>query len=412
MSHKCYFTSRRMYRAVSLTLCYVLKEQSHSVYEAVMEAVCTKSFPPLLDYKTEKYVLTKNRKIGVFHRLLHLGILCYIIGWVFIVKKGYQESDSDLHFAVITKLKGASVTKNFLDFQERLWDVADFVKPSQGENVLFLVTNFISTPGQVLGVCPESPSILDGRCGEDLDCAPGEPVVNGNGMKTGRCRQLNSIYSTCEIYGWCPVENVSLIRKTPLNEAENFTLLIKNSVYFSKFNFSRANTLKTSDETYFKSCKYDPVSSPFCPVFTIKEIITKTRHSFEELSFLGGVIGIDIEWRCDLDHSEKSCIPQYYFRLQNKKNNFRTATYYWDRERRERRDLLKLYGIRFEISVTGEARRFGLVPTAVSLGTGCAFLGTATLLCDLILLYLDSKANFYWDCKYEEAKPPKSQQAS
>ncbi|XP_040201301.1 P2X purinoceptor 6 isoform X1 [Rana temporaria] len=375
-----------------------------------MEAACIKSFPPILDYKTEKYVLTKNRKVGAFHRLLHLGILCYIIGWVFIVKKGYQESDSDPHSSVITKLKGSSVTKDLQEYQQRLWDVGDFVKPSQGENVLFLVTNFIATPRQVLGLCPESPLIVDGRCGEDLDCTPGEHVVNGNGLKTGRCISLNSTHSTCEIYSWCPVENESLIRKIPLNEAENFTLFIKNSVYFSKFRFSGANTLKTLDDTYFKSCRYDPVSSPYCPVFTIKNIITKTKNSFEELSLLGGVVRIDIEWKCNLDQAQV-CIPQYSFGLQDKNNNFRTATYYWDKERRETRDLLKLYGIRFEISVTGEARRFSIVPTAVSLGTGCAFLGSATLLCDLILLYLDSKASFYWECKYEEAKPPKGQQA-
>ncbi|KAG9487836.1 hypothetical protein GDO78_007564 [Eleutherodactylus coqui] len=369
-----------------------------------MEAVCTKSFPPVLDYKTEKYLLTKNRKIGVFHRLLQLGILFYIVGWVFIIKKGYQESDNDPHISVITKMKGASVTKNFREFQERLWDVADFVRPSQGENVLFLVTNVISTPGQALGVCPESPTILDGKCREDSNCTAGEPVISGNGIKTGKC---NRTHFTCEIYGWCPVENPDVIRKTPLNEAENFTLFIKNSVYFSKFNFSRSNEKKTSNSTYFQNCKYDPVTSPQCPVFKISELITKAGHSFKELSFQGGVVGIDIMWNCDLDQSESTCTPQYSFRLQDRKNNFRTATYYWDRENHEYRDLLKLYGIRFEISVTGEVRKFGLVPTAVSLGTGCAFLGAITLLCDLILLYLNNKANFYWNCKYEEAKPPK-----
>ncbi|KAM9330916.1 P2X purinoceptor 6 [Gastrophryne carolinensis] len=368
-----------------------------------MEAVCTKSFPPILDYKTEKYVLTRNKKVGVLHRLLHLGILCYVIGWVFIVKKGYQESDSAPQFSIITKLKGSSFTKGLQEFQERLWDVADFVKPAQGENVLFLVTNFISTPGQALGVCPESPLIFDGRCGENLDCTSGEHVKNGNGVKTGRCVSLNSTHSTCEIFGWCPVENESLVRKIPLNEAENFTLFIKNSVYFKKFQFSRTNVLKTLDDTYFKSCRYDPVTSPDCPVFTIKDIVTKAGHSFEELSLVGGVVRIDIEWRCNLDYQDKTCTSHYSFGLQDISNNFRTATYYWDQKRLEHRDLLKLYGIRFEISVTGEARRFSIVPTAVSLGTGCAFLGSATVLCDLILLYLDTKANFYWECKYEES---------
>ncbi|XP_071998236.1 P2X purinoceptor 6 isoform X2 [Engystomops pustulosus] len=347
-----------------------------------MEAVCTKSFPPFLDYKTEKYVLTKNRKIGVFHRLLQLGVLIYVIGWVFIVKKGYQESDKDPHISVITKMKGASITKNFKDLQERLWDVADFVKPAQGENVLFLVTNFISTPGQILGLCPESPTILDGRCTEDLNCTEGEPVISGNGIKTGKC---NTTQFTCEIYGWCPVENPGLIP---------------------------SNTNKTLEQTYLRSCTYDPVTSPYCPVFKVSEMMKQAGHTFTELSFLGGVVGIDIMWNCDLDQSDSTCKPQYLFRLQDRKNNFRTATYYWDRENREYRDLLKLYGIRLEISVTGEARKFALIPTFINLGIGCAFLGAITLLCDLILLYLNSRADFYWDCKYEEAKPPKKPEAT
>ncbi|XP_075424167.1 P2X purinoceptor 6-like isoform X2 [Ascaphus truei] len=341
---------------------------------------CRKYCLSLLHYKTEKYVLTKNTKIGVLHRLLHLGILCYVIGWVFITKKGYQETDFDPHTSVITKLKGVSVTKNFRNLQDRLWDVADFVKPSQGENVLFLVTNFIATSGQVQGTCPEDPLIVDGRCGEDLDCTVSEPVVNGNGIKTGKCVRFNNTHSTCEIYGWCPVENGSL---------------------------PRANTLETSEETYFKSCMYDPASNPYCPVFRIQDMLTEAGHSFEELATEGGAVAAHIEWTCDLDLPASACKPHYSFRLQDKNYNFRTATYYWDLERREYRDLLKLYGIRFDISVTGEARRFSIVPTVVSLGTGCAFLGAATFLCDLILLYVDGKASLYRSWKYEEVKPPK-----
>ncbi|XP_053555721.1 P2X purinoceptor 6-like [Bombina bombina] len=373
-----------------------------------MDASSRNSCLSPLDYKTEKYVLTKNRKIGVLHRLLHFGIICYIIGWVFCTKKGYQEIDSDPQFSVITKLKGASITQNLRGLQGKLWDVADFVKPSQGEDIFFLVTNFIATLGQVLNTCPESPLILDGRCSKHLDCAAGEPVENGNGIKTGKCVRLNNTYSTCEIFAWCPVESGLLHRKPLLSEAEHFTLFIKNTICFSKFNFSRTNTLDTSNETYFKSCRYDPVLNPYCPVFKIEEIINATGHSFEDIAYLGGVVAADIEWKCDLDQPAFECTPHYSFRLQDKNNNFRIASYYWDKERNEYRDLLKLYGIRFDISVTGEARRFGIIPTAVSLGTGCAFFGAATFLCDLILLYLDEKAVLYRDWKYEVVRPPKA----
>lgn len=33
----------------------------------------------LLDYTTEKYVVTRNRKVGLIHRLLQLGILLYML---------------------------------------------------------------------------------------------------------------------------------------------------------------------------------------------------------------------------------------------------------------------------------------------------------------------------------------------
>ncbi|RLV97796.1 hypothetical protein DV515_00011494 [Chloebia gouldiae] len=85
----------------------------------------------------------------------------------------------------------------------------------------------------------------------------------------------------------------------------------------------------------------------------------------------------------------------------------RTASYYWGSQQQLYRNLLKLYGIRFDLSVHGQAGKFSIVPTAVSFGTSIAFFGAATVICDLVLLYLDAKADLYWKEKFEEAKPPK-----
>ncbi|KAK3508824.1 hypothetical protein QTP70_009608 [Hemibagrus guttatus] len=208
--------------------------------------------------------------------------------WVFIWKKDYQEKEEAIQSSVFTKIKGSAISTT-TEIGFHVWGAEDYVIPSQGDNVFFIVTNYIETPNQRLKLCAESPLIPDGACSHDDDCTKDEFVKAGHGMKMGRC--LNET-GTCEIYGWCPVEHSNTPTVPLLGKAENFTVYIRNFVRFPKFDFSKSNVLPSSKHTYLKSCYYDKVHHPFCPIFRVGDLVQWTGHSFQEMAVKASVANV------------------------------------------------------------------------------------------------------------------------
>uniref|UniRef100_A0A8W4FQL3 P2X purinoceptor n=1 Tax=Sus scrofa TaxID=9823 RepID=A0A8W4FQL3_PIG len=350
------------------------------------QAGCKGLYQSLLDYKTEKYVIAKNKKVGLLYRLLQVSILTYLVVWVFLVKKCYQDTDTSLQSSIITKVKGVTFT-NTSELGERLWDVVDYVVPPQGENVFFVVTNLVVTPNQRQDTCAESERIPDALCHEDSDCPPGKPVVAGNGVTLSPA-----------------------LARLSLGRVRAQTVLPLPHWLFPSP--PRTNVLDTRDKTFLKSCKFGP-KNPYCPIFRLGSVVSWTGSNFREMAVQGGVIGIQIEWDCDLDRPPSECNPRYYFnRLDNRFSensissgyNFRFAKYYRDAAGVEFRTLFKAYGIRFDVMVNGKAGKFSIIPTIINVGSGVALMGVGSFFCDLVLIYFIKKSNFYRDKKYEEVR--------
>ncbi|XP_055006862.1 P2X purinoceptor 5-like [Boleophthalmus pectinirostris] len=359
-------------------------------------------FLSLFNYQTEKYVVTKNSKIGILYRLYQLAVLAYLIGWVFVLNKGYQEKEEAIRSSVFTKLKGVALTNNS-EAGLHIWGEEDYVIPPNGEQVFFVVTNYIETPNQTLGVCPESYNVPNGRCVKDSDCEKGESVIAGHGIKTGVCVEKTG---TCEINAWCPVENSPKPQKPTLVAAENFTVYIKNYIQFPKFHFSKSNVPETDDANYLKNCTYDSERDPFCPIFRLGHLVSWTGNDFQTMASNGGTVGILIEWQCDLDKDYSHCKPQYSFtslgtNMNNSGYNFRYARYFKDPYGQTFRTLYKVYGIRFDIIVNGQAGQFHIIPTVIALGSGLALLGAGVFVCDMILLYMTNTGSYYREKKFE-----------
>ncbi|XP_018644460.1 P2X receptor subunit (AJ703803) [Schistosoma mansoni] len=279
-----------------------------------------KGIAVLFEYETPKLVQISNIKIGVTQRLLQLVILIYVVCWVMIYEKGYQENDI-AKSAVTTKVKGVGFT-NFSHIPGigmRSWDVADYIVPPLENNALFVITNLVKTERQSLSKCQESSWVPEAACYKDSDCKPYFISHLGNGAHTGKCiiKPGNDIGS-CEIYSWCPLENdtLPLGRKSFLFPmVYNYTLLIKNDINFEKFGIHRRNIQNWASKKFLRTCLYNKTDpeNRFCPIFQFGTIFEEANVD-QSIFISGGVIGIDIDWKCDLDWDVQYCNPTYSFR--------------------------------------------------------------------------------------------------
>ncbi|KAM3867668.1 P2X purinoceptor 4b [Diretmus argenteus] len=367
-----------------------------------MVSCCQSCLSSFFDYETPKTLVIQSKRLGCAFRFIQILTVLYVVGYVCVVQKGYQDTDSIIS-SVNTKVKGFALT-NTSGLEPHLWDVADYVIPPQADHSFFVLTNVIVTANQTQSRCPElpNPSVI---CTDDCDCTEGQSDPRGNGVKTGLCVNYSDTVKTCEVMSWCPLEiDTKLPEPALLAAAEDFTVLIKNSVTYSKFNFHGRNILPHITSSYLKKCEFNRTTDPHCPIFRLKHIVSQAGEDFQTMAVKGGILGILIDWSCDLDWWAGKCYPKYSFRRLDNKSpdnnvapgyNFRFAKYYKTPAGEDTRTLIKAYGIRFDVIVFGTAGKFGIVPTIVNLGAALSFLSLAPVISDWVMLTCTRKRDYY-----------------
>ncbi|XP_068937485.1 P2X purinoceptor 7-like [Petaurus breviceps papuanus] len=379
----------------------------------------------LFSVKTEKVVEIQNIWYGTLKWVICVVIIIYICFGLWS-EKLYQRKEP-LISSVHTKIKGiAEVTEGN---KTRVLDTVDCTIPLQG-NSFFVITNFLTTEGQRQGICPEYPT-ENTCCSSDQDCKKGRTDPLSKGVQTGNCIKYNLTsdhpkirdvpeickhQKTCEISAWCPIEPIKEApRPALLASAENFTVLIKNSIHFPGHNYSTRNIHPGTNI----ACTFHKTLKPDCPIFRLGDILQETGENFSSVAIHGGIVGIEIYWDCNLDAWFHSCSPKYSFRrLDNKmtkkslqpenswlasvlSGSFRYAKYYMEGGQ-EKRTLIKAFGIRFDIQVFGTGGKFDIIHLIVYMGSTLSYFGLATMLIDfLIQMYTKNccRSWFYPCCK-------------
>ena len=116
------------------------------------------------------------------------------------------------------------------------------------------------------------------------------------------------------------------------------------------------------------------------------------------------MIRIGIRWDCDLDLDfTKYCLPKYSFSILDDTGwNFRHAEYHEE----NRRTLIKAYGLKFLLNVSGNAGKFDLKNTVIILVTGLGLGGLSNILCDFLMLNCSNAfRKQVMEKKYESINP-------
>jgi len=378
----------------------------------------------MLYYHSVKLVRVENPCLVVTYYLLLLAILTYVVVYTVIIEKGYQEYDTLVGSTMIkTKgvayetispspvftetetlmrhplpplasspviriskdtnhlienrntLKHAEVqpTATPLDLNNILvYDANDLVIPPLLPDGFFVATTIIETPSQTRGQCVGNDKKMElCNCTEGNCCAAGGLTYNG--VKVGTC----STGTFCDLQAWCPLENEK--RSVILDQVANWTVMIRVNGDFPMFNTHISNA-GTGDLQHGYN------------LFHISNLINRSGFSWDLIKKKGAIIVLSFNYDCNLNKDISQCQPDISsYRLDNNSSlstgfNYRHIDKYHVNGTLYR-DLTKVYGVRFVVSVKGRGGRFSMSVLSTTFGAGLAFLGIAAVICDIILQY-------------------------
>ncbi|CAF0846408.1 unnamed protein product [Adineta ricciae] len=374
--------------------------------------IVTKGFYSLFtEYETPKLVLIHSSTLTILLRIMQIILLIYSILYLLLYEKGYQKQDTSIVSSFTLKVKGVGFVQTVTN-ETIIIDVADYIIPPSENDAIFIMSNFIQT-SQTRSQCAEAVSLEEARCKVDDDCLNKAVSSKASGRWTGRCLITPSVgvmnttanltqQSTglCEYAGWCPAENDE-VQAMYVNDFLNFTIFIKNFIEFPTFRVKHKNMVDN-----LKTCIFHPKHSPDCPIFSLGYILNQAEKDPKERELMlryGGVISIKLDWDCNLDRKINLCKPEYTFvRLDvpfrekpfSRGFNFRYASH-WKYHGVNHRTLMKAYGLRLIMAVSGKAGKFDPITLSLNTGSLVGIFGLATFFCDIILLHLSKQSRNY-----------------
>lgn len=347
-------------------------------------------------YTTLQVVKVKSLTLATVHHTVQALIIAYIIGFVLVLRHGYQKQlpvDGDVEL----KVKGMAM------YNGNVHDATDLIFPPKEKDALFITTRFLDTPQQHRGVCRSS--YKKDTCITNADCPKGSTSKSQIGTYTGVCQA-----GGCVVTSWCPTENKA-IESRVMPEIENFTIFARANVRFYDGQ-TTSNLINETGHTAHKLIKGKDL-------FSVGDVLKLADEKYGDVAKMGGAFSMRFEWDCNLDFGSRQCHPKIGVQRLDEPNstfssgsNFRYAYYWKSANGTDYRYLRKAYGIRVLFSNSGIGRGFDAVTTVIVLASAFALMKIATTVADFLAVQCLPKKLWYQSVMFKRAYEDEAEHAA
>lgn len=219
-----------------------------------------------------------NKPCGKFLCSLYFFLLLGALAFIILVvygpgKKGWTEYHG-LHTTTF-KVSGTAEDDN----TPIIWDAADLADPPEQASTLFMTTNLWRIRNQTFNeFCPTSR-----QCEHDEDCKDIGFHIPGGKQHDGICgnRRICEVHDT-----WCPFPEEEYRKNLDfhvIKDLSNIKVTIRNTVFFldGKKNIAK-NITNVDSDVRDLTCEHDSGDNKWCPVFTMKKILSEAGISDDQ----------------------------------------------------------------------------------------------------------------------------------
>jgi len=314
----------------------------------------------LFSYMTAQQVEVRDRALGFVNSALTLGILLYVVVYVFMFEKGYLEQEFAKGVSV-AQFSGEVLARSALG-DVHFFDHSEIDHPGLENNQVFVATKTI-VQQEERGVCEDQFK----RCRTPEDCSPDVGAT---------C----SPQKYCVEPSWCPVGDPE-VYKLPTGSAH---IWVKSGVTFRKL---AGNKLFSTDMTNIIR-----FPNPHHNTYRITDLLQQCDPPvrFEEVSELGAAVEVTFIWNCQVSSPypcEKILKARRVDNLLDQDHiGYEFDHVEYDPTNPDKRTRFKKFGIRFVFATIGTGSALSMQIIIFQVSTGMALVGFAPLLADIIML--------------------------